>query len=395
MDYSRFSKLKLCTLLVAMVAVTACSSSKVEDGQDTPPETVSDLSSAPNPDAAAANTDPVPAPAPDANAATASNGQPAATDPALDAAMNTPQDAPAPGALDSSPVADAPNAAAAASDPMASGVAPITDAPGSMPAIDVAAAPVTDAGAMATDPMATDPAPVDVAAMTPSDSADAKPKKGKKGKKHHKGTTHYASAKGTGMSGDGVHYSVKQGDTLMKIAFENYGDLYRWKEIYEANRDKIQDPNHVPPGTQLTLNGAGMVQIERNGERYMIKHGDTLGTISKDVYGSTRKWKKLWENNRQLIKDPNKIYAGFYLYYQPEGRMANEHNDAAPTAAVNTQSGVSPGVQAAMKNAPTQPVGNVAQNTATQPNAMPQNAQQMQNNTAPANNGARAPASVK
>ena len=30
----------------------------------------------------------------------------------------------------------------------------------------------------------------------------------------------------------------------------------------------------------------------------------------------------VWENNRQLIKDPNRIFAGFYLYYAitPEER---------------------------------------------------------------------------
>jgi nucleoid-associated protein YgaU len=110
---------------------------------------------------------------------------------------------------------------------------------------------------------------------------------------------------------------VKRGDTLMKIAFEHYGDLYRWREILQANRSKIADANNVPPGTVLTLNGVGDVTIERNGKKHMIQWGDTLGTISGTVYGTTKRWKALWENNRQLIKDPNKIYAGFYLYYLP------------------------------------------------------------------------------
>ncbi len=76
-----------------------------------------------------------------------------------------------------------------------------------------------------------------------------------------------------------------------------------------------------------------MVTIERNGERYLIKRGDTLGTISGDVYGTRAKWKKLWENNRQLIKDPNKIYAGFSLYYVPEARLTRDRQgepEAAP-----------------------------------------------------------------
>jgi len=76
----------------------------------------------------------------------------------------------------------------------------------------------------------------------------------------------------------------------------------------------------------LMLSGAGMVTIERNGEKYLIKVGDTLGLISNEVYGTKAKWKKLWENNRQLIKNPNRIFAGFNLYYVPEARMTQDQS---------------------------------------------------------------------
>jgi nucleoid-associated protein YgaU len=117
-------------------------------------------------------------------------------------------------------------------------------------------------------------------------------------------------------------YVVRDGDTLMRIAYENYGDLYKWKDIYEANKDKISDPNAVPPGTKLQLDQSARTTVAHNGSQYLIKNGDTLGTISTDVYGTRAKWKRLWENNKQLIQDPNKIYAGFYLYYTltPEER---------------------------------------------------------------------------
>lgn len=109
-----------------------------------------------------------------------------------------------------------------------------------------------------------------------------------------------------------VDYTVKSGDTLMKIAFETYGDLYAWRKIME-NNGSIGDPNNVPPGTILRVPPA--VQMSNSGERYLIKWGDTLGTISYDIYGQQKKWRRLWDNNRKLIHDPNKIYAGFYLYY--------------------------------------------------------------------------------
>ncbi len=121
-------------------------------------------------------------------------------------------------------------------------------------------------------------------------------------------------------SGAFEKYTVRTGDTLMKIAFETYGDLYRWKGILEANKDKVKNPNLIPAGTVLDVEKpASDATIARNGEKYLIKNGDTLGLISGDVYGTQSKWKKLWENNKQLIHDPNKIFAGFFLYYMPEG----------------------------------------------------------------------------
>jgi nucleoid-associated protein YgaU len=132
------------------------------------------------------------------------------------------------------------------------------------------------------------------------------------------------------VSGEVTQYKVTRGDTLMKIAFEAYGDLYRWKEILDGNTGKIKSAGSLSPGMVLTLSSAGSVTIERNGEKYLIKQGDTLGLISNDVYGTKAKWKRLWENNRQLIKDPNKIYAGFSLYYVPETRMTSTPDQALP-----------------------------------------------------------------
>jgi len=127
------------------------------------------------------------------------------------------------------------------------------------------------------------------------------------------------------QSGSTEDYKVKSGDTLMKIAYEQYGSIYRWREIYASNKDLIQDPNNIPPGSTLKLASLGTGRrpssVEHVGDQYMIELGDTLGSISQDLYGSTEKWKAIWENNRLLIKDPNKIYAGFYLYYVPEHKI--------------------------------------------------------------------------
>lgn len=48
-------------------------------------------------------------------------------------------------------------------------------------------------------------------------------------------------------------YTVQSGDSLSKIAKRVYGDANKWHTIYEANRDKIKNPDLIHPGQVLTL----------------------------------------------------------------------------------------------------------------------------------------------
>jgi nucleoid-associated protein YgaU len=48
-------------------------------------------------------------------------------------------------------------------------------------------------------------------------------------------------------------YTVVSGDSLSKIAKRHYGDAAKWKQIYEANRDMIKNPDLIYPGQVLTL----------------------------------------------------------------------------------------------------------------------------------------------
>jgi nucleoid-associated protein YgaU len=48
-------------------------------------------------------------------------------------------------------------------------------------------------------------------------------------------------------------YIVKAGDSLSKISKELYGKASKWTVIYEANADKIKDPNSIREGIVLTI----------------------------------------------------------------------------------------------------------------------------------------------
>jgi nucleoid-associated protein YgaU len=53
----------------------------------------------------------------------------------------------------------------------------------------------------------------------------------------------------------GWSYTVQKGDTLSKISKQYYGDGNKYMKIFEANRDKLKDPDKIQPGQVLTIPG--------------------------------------------------------------------------------------------------------------------------------------------
>ena len=58
-----------------------------------------------------------------------------------------------------------------------------------------------------------------------------------------------SAPEGDGGSG-GSTYTVAAGDSLSKIGAK-YG--VSWQKIFEANRDKLDDPDKIQPGQELTI----------------------------------------------------------------------------------------------------------------------------------------------
>ena len=59
----------------------------------------------------------------------------------------------------------------------------------------------------------------------------------------------------------GSSYIVKRGDCLYSIAKNVLGDGNRWREIYERNKDSVFDPNLIFQGQELILPGIGDSQV--------------------------------------------------------------------------------------------------------------------------------------
>ena len=77
--------------------------------------------------------------------------------------------------------------------------------------------------------------------------------------------THTAAAGRTGVSGQPEQYYqpkkiktrrfyiVRKDDTLSSISNKYYGSPNKWNKIYQANRDKLPNPNKVKLGLKLYI----------------------------------------------------------------------------------------------------------------------------------------------
>lgn len=160
-----------------------------------------------------------------------------------------------------------------------------------------------------------------------------------------------------------IRYKIVDGDTLRTIAKRYLGDPERFMEIFEANRDWLRSPGVLPIGTELVIpvgeppraavaarrveaapvsvgqvvsqpvapppaesqEAARMVEIPPGTLRsvpatsaqpsrtYRVREGDTLVSIARRLYGDGRKYRDIFEANRDLLTTPNALPTGVLL----------------------------------------------------------------------------------
>jgi nucleoid-associated protein YgaU len=62
-----------------------------------------------------------------------------------------------------------------------------------------------------------------------------------------------AAAAASGPSTTARTYTVQSGDSLSKISKEFYGNANQYMKIFEANKDKLADPDKIKAGMQLVI----------------------------------------------------------------------------------------------------------------------------------------------
>ncbi|MBM3243918.1 MAG: LysM peptidoglycan-binding domain-containing protein, partial [Candidatus Omnitrophica bacterium] len=57
-------------------------------------------------------------------------------------------------------------------------------------------------------------------------------------------------------------------------------------------------------------------------QKYKVEKNDTLQKISQKFYGTTRKWNKIFEANKELLKTPDRLYPGQVLMIPEESTIS-------------------------------------------------------------------------
>lgn len=91
-------------------------------------------------------------------------------------------------------------------------------------------------------------------------------------------------------------------------------------EAEAAELKPSSEPQPAPQAPETAARSAQPsepVQPQAEMQTYTIKSGDTLSKIAKQFYGQANKYMVIFEANRDIIKDPDRIYPGQTIRIPP------------------------------------------------------------------------------
>lgn len=96
-------------------------------------------------------------------------------------------------------------------------------------------------------------------------------------------------------------------DTKVKIKLKQYRE-------YSTKTVQVTIKQYKPPVVTRTVTTNNTAASKPNGQNYTVKSGDCLWNIAKKYYGNGSKYTTIYNANRDKIKNPNLIYPGQVLW---------------------------------------------------------------------------------
>jgi len=78
----------------------------------------------------------------------------------------------------------------------------------------------------------------------------------------------------------------------------------------EAMEKAVLMAGNIKGVSEVNIDGLQAPPVQAKVEYYIIKKGDTLSAVAKQFYGKANDYPKIFEANREVIKDPNLIFPG-------------------------------------------------------------------------------------
>ena len=117
-------------------------------------------------------------------------------------------------------------------------------------------------------------------------------------------------------------YTVQKGDSLYAIAAETLGSGARWREIFEANKDRIGAGYLLTPGQRLAVPTQKPAPVAvpalatapgSKAKPYLVSDGDNLYTIAAKKLGDANRWREIVMLNKATLNGKTVIYPNQWL----------------------------------------------------------------------------------
>ena len=100
-------------------------------------------------------------------------------------------------------------------------------------------------------------------------------------------------------------------------------------ELGLAKKSDLKCPSTTPLAANTNIEEPAMLQEQgtqnetaaQSFEKYTVCKNDTLQKISKKFYGTTKKWHKIYEANKDVLRAPDKLYPGQTLNIPSAGLL--------------------------------------------------------------------------